>query len=358
MSPMYPKAGLFISSRGLVALLAALLFVAGATLSVYSEEIAYKYDSLNRLIEVHYPDKTIYYTYDAAGNRTSVRVETLALPTISGLSPDNAVAGSGGFILTVNGANFVDGAMVTFNGNNRSTTFNSSAQLTAQIMADDISAAGSYPVSVVNPTGSPSTAANFTVTPIPVLRIDSVTPRAGRASGGQQIKLSGAFAGLSTVKMGSVSASWSYTNGTSEVTLTTPQHSVGAVTIELVPSSGSAYSRTNAFAYLPTVFTDDTLVVGVTEAKAQHIIELRQAVDALRAVAGLTNASWTDASLVPTVTTIRAIHIAELRTYLNEAATALGYQANAFTDPSLTNGFSIKRIYIEELRQRVRLIAN
>jgi len=192
-----------------------------------------------------------------------------------------------------------------------------------------------------------------------ILTVDKVSPPAGRVSGGQQIVLAGAFANLSTVTMGGASASWFYTNGsldTSMITVTTPAHAVGAVQIDLTPTSGSPYSKANAFAYLPTVFTDDTLMVGVTTAKAQHIVELRQAVDALRAVAGLTGAPWTDPALAPG-DTIRAIHILDLRTYLDDAATRLGYSTSPYTDPSLSTGYSIKRIHVEDLRQRIRVIA-
>ena len=191
------------------------------------------------------------------------------------------------------------------------------------------------------------------------LRIDTVAPPAGRTSGGQQIILSGAFAGLSTVTMGGSAASFVYTNGagdTSQITVTTPAHALGAVDIVLTPMSGGTVTKTNAFAYLPTVFTDDTIMVGQTTAKAQHIIELRQAVDAMRAVAGLTGAPWTDPALAPG-NTIKAIHILDLRTYLDDAATRLGYSTSPYTDPSLTTGYSIKRIHIEELRQRIRVIA-
>src|SRR5207302_8237522 len=148
----------------------------------------------------------------------------------------------------------------------------------------------------------------------------AVSPPAGRTSGGQPIILTGAFAGLSTMTMGGVYAAWVYTNGagdTSAITVTTPAHAVGAVQVDLTPTSGSSYSKANAFAYLPTVFTDNTLVVGSTTAKAQHIIELRQAVDAMRAVAGLAGAPWTDSGLT-VGNTIRAVHIADLRTYLND----------------------------------------
>jgi len=193
-----------------------------------------------------------------------------------------------------------------------------------------------------------------------ILTIDKVSPPAGRTSGGQQITLAGAFANLSTVTMGGSSASWSYANGpgdTSSITVTTPAHAVGAVQIDLTPTSGPLYSKANAFAYLPTVFTDDTIMVGQTTAKAQHIIELRQAVDALRAVAGLAPVPWTDATLTPGSSVIRAIHIQELRTYLDDAASRLGYLTSSYTDPSLSTGLTVKRIHIEELRQRIRTIA-
>lgn len=189
------------------------------------------------------------------------------------------------------------------------------------------------------------------------LRIDSVSPPAGRASGGQQITLTGSFVNLSTVTMGGAGATWS-PNGTTQIIVTTPAHAVGAVDIALTPTSGCTYTKTNAFAYLPTTFTDNTLTVGVTKVKAQHIIELRQAVDALRAVAGLGPAPWTDLTLSPFSTIIRAVHILELRSFLEDAASRLGYPAGpGYTDPGLTSGFVIKMVHIAELRQRIRTIA-
>ena len=211
-----------------------------------------------------------------------------------------------------------------------------------------------YLVDSDSPTPTPTP----TPTPVP-LRIDNTMPPAGRTSGGQQIVVTGAFAGLSTITMGGSSTSWVYTNGgadTSSITITTPAHLVGAVQINLTPTSGSVLSKSNAFAYLPTVFTDDALVIGQTTAKTQHIIELRQAVDAMRAVAGLGGAPWTDPTLA-LGDRIKAIHILDLRTWLDDAATRLGYSISTYTDPGLPPGFPIKRIHIEELRQRIRTIA-
>ena len=192
----------------------------------------------------------------------------------------------------------------------------------------------------------------------PPLSFTSVVPPAGKVAGGQTIKLIGSFSNLTTATVGGNLATWTYSFGTSEITVTTLAHAVGAVDIVLTPVSGSTLTKTNAFAYLPTMFTDNTLVVGTTTAKALHIIELRQAVDALRIVAGQGAAPWTDATLSPTSTVIKAVHLTELRTNLESAAAALGYSPpGSYTDPALSSGFIIKRIHIEELRQRIRAIA-
>ena len=123
-------------------------------------------------------------------------------------------------------------------------------------------------------------------------------------------------------------------------------------------SAGTTLSKANAFAYLPAAFTDDVLVARVTTSKGKHVLELREAVDALRAVAGLAPAVWKDSTLSPFSTVIKADHIKELRAYLDEAAARLGYPAAVYTDPDLAAGSVIQRAHIEELRQRIRDIAH
>jgi hypothetical protein len=87
------------------------------------------------------------------------------VPTTTGLSPAAAPAGGLGFMLTVSGSNFVNGAVVRWNGANRTTTFASSSQLTAVIGVGDIATAGTAQVTVFNPTpgGGTSNAQTFTI---------------------------------------------------------------------------------------------------------------------------------------------------------------------------------------------------
>jgi hypothetical protein len=67
------------------------------------------------------------------------------------LVPAGALPGSGAFTLTVNGTGFVSGATVDWNGSARTTTFISSSQLTAAILASDVASASTASVTVVNP---------------------------------------------------------------------------------------------------------------------------------------------------------------------------------------------------------------
>lgn len=98
-------------------------------------------------------------------------------------------------------------------------------------------------------------------------------------------------------------------------------------------------------------FTDNPLTVGSTQVKAVHVTELRQAVNAVRAAANLSAATWTDSSL--TNVAIKAVHIQELRTNLDQALSALGLSTSPYTDASLT-GIAIKKVHLDELRQRVK----
>jgi hypothetical protein len=68
------------------------------------------------------------------------------------LVPDAAEPGGAGFTLEVNGAGFVATSTVNWNGSPRATTFVSSSQLTATILASDIATASTASVAVVNPS--------------------------------------------------------------------------------------------------------------------------------------------------------------------------------------------------------------
>jgi len=67
------------------------------------------------------------------------------------LVPASAKPLGPGFTLTVNGSNFVSGALVKWNSSPRTTTFISNSQLQATIPASDIAKPGTAMVTVTNP---------------------------------------------------------------------------------------------------------------------------------------------------------------------------------------------------------------
>jgi hypothetical protein len=87
------------------------------------------------------------------------------VPTLASLAPDSALAGGGGFVLTVNGTNFVDTSVIRWNGSDQTTAAVSATQLTATISAADIATAGTAQVTVFNlePGGGVSNALLFTI---------------------------------------------------------------------------------------------------------------------------------------------------------------------------------------------------
>ncbi len=109
------------------------------------------------------------------------------VPTITLLNPNTAVEGSSGFTLTVTGTNFVNGAVVRWDGSPRTTTFISATQLTAQILSTDVVGTGQASVTVFNPApgGGTSPVAIFNITagqnPAPTLT--SISPSSATAGG-------------------------------------------------------------------------------------------------------------------------------------------------------------------------------
>jgi hypothetical protein len=123
--------------------------------------------ALSNTARISYTVSTDPTPNDSATTTTAVENP---VPAISSLSPASAFAGGGNFTLTINGSNFVSTSQVQWNGALRTTAFVSSTQLTATILAADISTAGTAGVTIVNPTpgGGTSNTAIFTInTPPP-----------------------------------------------------------------------------------------------------------------------------------------------------------------------------------------------
>src|SRR5438445_2262454 len=121
---------------------------------------------------------TLTFTITASAN---------PLPAVTSLSPTGVNAGAAAFALTVNGSGFVGGSVVEWNGAARATTFVSSTQLQAAVLAADVATAGTAPVDVTSPApgGGTSGGLAFSINtpPNPVPAVTSLSPTSANAGG-------------------------------------------------------------------------------------------------------------------------------------------------------------------------------
>ena len=105
------------------------------------------------------------------------------------------------------------------------------------------------------------------------------------------------------------------------------------------------------------MMTFTPVVAGMTIDDA-HVDELRQALNALRIVAGWTSVEWSDILAAGVVApaagaSIRGDHCAALRREMNNALQAVGAVTVPYTDPTLP-GTLIKAVHLTELQQRAQ----
>jgi hypothetical protein len=108
------------------------------------------------------------YNLSYAGATVTISVAPTipnGIPTMASISPMTVTAGSPNVTLTVTGSGFVSGATVLWNGSTRVTTFVSATQLTATILATDLTTVGTADVAVFNPApgGGSSTSLTFSI---------------------------------------------------------------------------------------------------------------------------------------------------------------------------------------------------
>jgi len=124
---------------------------------------------------------------DTSNNTATVKTTIVAnpVPLITSIDPVERAAGSGGFLLTVSGVNFISGSTVQWAGSARSTTYGSGTQLTAQISDTDAATASMFLVTAVNPAPGGGTSAGmpFTVHPAGSYLVGDAAPAGGNDSG-------------------------------------------------------------------------------------------------------------------------------------------------------------------------------
>lgn len=131
--------------------------------------------------DVSFPGTSTVTAFTFAGGNSNPATFTVIGPVINSLVPASASGGGPAFTLAVNGSDFVSGAVVRWNGADRTTTFVNSGQLTATIPAADIAVPGDSTVAVANPGGVTSSGAFFTISGFNL----SASPSSATVSAGQ-----------------------------------------------------------------------------------------------------------------------------------------------------------------------------
>jgi hypothetical protein len=159
--------------------------------------------------------QVVIFTGAPGGGTSSPLPFTVMSPTVTSLSSSTTSTASAsycsatGFTLTVNGANFVNGSVVNWNGSPRPTAFLSATQVTAQISASDAALPVNAAITVSNPASPSAVASNslpFSVTApttsLPAPSVTTLSPaRAVAGTAAFTLNVSGAgFAPCSVVQ--------------------------------------------------------------------------------------------------------------------------------------------------------------
>lgn len=165
------------------------------------------------------------------------------LPDITGISPTAGPTG-GGQTVTINGTGFTGATSVTFDGASVTFTVTSDTAISATTNAH---AAGLVDVIVTTAGGADTLAGTYRFAGTP--DITSITPNAGRVSGGQTLTIAGTeLWSVSAITFGGVSGQITTSNGTS-ATVVTPGHGAGAVDV-VITAAGGSDTTTNGFTYV------------------------------------------------------------------------------------------------------------
>ena len=182
------------------------------------------------------------------------------VPVIGSTSPASATAGGSATAITVNGTGFAPGIVANWGTAALTTSYVSVTQLTAQVPAADIAAAGTFAVTVTNPApgGGTSNQWQFAVASAPsgdtpTVQVVTATVTPGSTATYTVTAPSGASNLMVTCLNLPPGASCSYLNGTLTVTTssTTPAgtYTIVVVFTESVPGSAPA----GALIFLPVL---------------------------------------------------------------------------------------------------------
>ncbi len=121
--------------------------------------------------------------------------------------------------------------------------------------------------------------------------------------------------------------------------------------VKAIDASSNASALSSSDLATTVTYTNDPLVFRSTTIKAVHLSELRTAVTAVSALAGVTPPSYTGTAASGLV--IRAVQITELRTALDTAMGAISLTTGGYAN-SVSTGATVTATDFQELRTRMK----
>ena len=185
----------------------------------------------------------------SVGTSSSSVVAPTALRLSSVVPSSGPVAG--GTVVTLTGANFQSGVLVSFGAADASgVTFISGTQIQAVTPPQP---AGVVNVSVLNPDGQGATLANaftYTGTPAPAPQVNSISPTSGPSGGGTATTINGAnFQSGATVSFGGISAPAVTVPSTAQIQAVTPGVPAGTVDVTVTNPDGQSGTLASGFTF-------------------------------------------------------------------------------------------------------------
>jgi outer membrane protein assembly factor BamB len=173
--------------------------------------------------------------------------------SISILSTQSVFSGSPGFTLTVSGYGYWPQSIIQWNGSSRPTTYIGAGQLVAQISTNDLTATGTYPVTVLSASGDVSNALTVVVQALPALSLASVAPTSVTAGGPlYSMVLTGTgFTTQSVAKWNGVALNTTYLSPTGLLAVVPATDIATTSTASVVVSTGAVTSASSSVSVVP-----------------------------------------------------------------------------------------------------------
>ena len=217
------------------------------------------------------PDLTINFNEGDDGFVAKVSSDDVPGPVLTSLAPSSGATGGPAFTLTVAGADFDEGAVVMWDGDDRPTTFVSAQELRAELGAPDLEVGKVVAVTVLDPDGGISNAAEFTINnPAPAL-ISLSPAQALLRNSGPHVTVSGSnFVTNSVVRLAGNDRPTTFVSGTELTAVVAPEDMTTAgrfpITVYNPPPAGGT---SGSLEFSVVTYTTDVSPAGLTVTAGQ-----------------------------------------------------------------------------------------